>query len=72
MLTISEETDLCPIVVETRDGPTYWRNVKVGPGGNFWFHDIKMFTANGSSYPDSTNLVEKRNEEISLSFLFKW
>lgn len=48
MLKISEETDICPITVETWDELAYCHNVEVELDGNPWFYDIKMFLEDDS------------------------
>lgn len=59
MLKITEETELRPTTVETRDEQAHCHNVEAVSDGDLWFHDIKIFLKD-DSYPDSVNSIDKR------------
>lgn len=50
VIKISDEKDLCPIVVETHDRPVYDHNVESKLDGNPWHYNIKTFLKDGR-YP---------------------
>lgn len=59
MIKLSEETDLRPLLVKTRDQLVYCHNVEAEPDGKPWYHDIRMFLKDGI-YFESTNSADKR------------